>query len=389
MQLTKALTVRIFVFLLFLFNTGCTSFFIGKENLSEAVDLPADPQILSFNTVWKKDIGNGYGDKVLSLRPAVVGDRIFVTSTNGVLKAMSVTKGNEIWSRKIGHTIASGVSADQNIVVVGSEDGLLMAFSAVDGRAGWTHQMSTEVLAAPTVISGLVIARAIDGQVTALDARSGAVVWKQYIGVADLTIRGNSSALFLDGMILFTNGKGRLTVLSVKDGSPVYSIPLVSGKGATAVSQISDILATPAIRNGVLYVSAYRQKTLAINLRDGKLLWESPLATSNDLFADNNFVYIADKNSLIHALDIKTGKLVWSKTDLEGRHISPLTGNGAWISTVDTDGMLSLIDVRSGSYVGNTKVGGDRSYIAPIITPVGLITYTADGDLALTNFEAR
>ncbi len=178
-------------------------------------------------------------------------------------------------------------------------------------------------------------------------------------------------------------------MLSLRDGNPILSIPLVAGKGITAVARIADILATPVVRNGVLYVSAYRQKTLAINLRDGKLLWESPYATSSDLFADNNFLYIIDKNSLIRALNIKDGRLAWTMDGLEGRQLSPIVGNGALISTVDYDGVLSLLDIRGGKYLGNAKVGSGRTFVAPLPTRQGLITYTSDGDLTLTTFEAR
>lgn len=388
MQRKKSLLSTILGLGLTVMLSGCTSFFIGEENLSEPVDLPDSPQAVRFHKQWQQGVGDGTDDKVLQLFPAVVGERVFVVSTDGVLEARELSNGQRIWKKNIGHKIAAGVSADPNLVVVGSENGLLMAFSAVDGSEGWTYQVSTEVLTPPTIVAGLVIARAIDGQITALDARSGTPVWKQYIGVADLSIRGNARGLYLDGAMLYTNDRGRMTVLSVADGKPVVSTPLVMGKGMSMVEQIADLLATPVIRDGILFVSAYRQKTLALNLRDGGLLWESPYSTANDLFADNRFVYLVDKNSLINALDVKTGKLHWTSKALEGRRISPLTGNGSWVATVDQEGVLSLLDVRDGRYLGRTNVGGGRTYIAPQLTRQGILTYTSDGKLSLTQLSA-
>lgn len=369
--------------------SGCSGFFLGDENLSEAVDLPKNPQIVAFNTAWERNVGDGTDGKALHLRPSVVGDRVFAVSADGILEALELNSGNRIWRQKIGHQIASGVSADQYLAVVGTRDGLILAFDANTGEAGWTYQMNTEVLTPATVANGLVIARAIDGQVTALDARSGEVIWKQYIGVADLSIRGNARGILLRDVILFTNGKGRLNILRVADGSPVLSTPLVMGKGMTEVERIADLLATPTVSNGILFVSAYRHKTLAINLKDGSLLWESPYATAADLFADNNYLYLVDKNSLIHALDIRDGRLRWTKKTLEGRHISPLTGNGRWIAGVDNDGYLSVLDNRGGKYLGHTRVGDGRTYVAPQLVEGGLLTYTSDGDLAFTTMQAR
>ncbi|MGY0399762.1 MAG: outer membrane protein assembly factor BamB [Ostreibacterium sp.] len=370
---------------LIILATGCTEFFLGKENLLQPVDLPSNPKIVQFNRVWQKSIGDGTNEKNLNLRPVVVGERVFAVSSDGVLEALEVLTGKRVWKQEIRHTITAGVSADANLVVVGSDNGLLMAFDANSGQPGWTYQMNTEVLSPPTVVAGLVIARAIDGEVTAIDARSGQVIWKQYIDVADLSVRGNSGGVYLDGMILLTNGKGRLSVLSIKDGTPIFSLPLVRGKGMGRINRITDLLATPVVRNGALFVSAYRQKTLAINLRDGSLLWESPYATSEDLFADGDFVYLIDKNSVIHALDIGDGRLQWTKDTLTGRHISPLTGNGRWTATVDDEGKMSIFDSRDGQYLGYTSVGGKRAYVAPQMTEEGVLTYTSDGRLTLTN----
>ncbi len=363
---------------------GCSGFFIGEENLSKPVDLPDSANSVSFSQKWKVNIGDGTDGKKLQLSPAVIGEGVFVVSSDGTLEARNLATGSKIWQQEIGHSIATGVAADNNLVVVGSENGLLMAFSAKDGTSGWTYQASSEILTPPIIIKGLVIARAVDGQITALDARSGNVVWKQYIGVANLSIRGNAQGIYLDGAILYTNDRGRMSILSIADGKPVVSTPLVTGKGLTEVDQISDLLATPVVRNGILFVSAYRQKTLALNLRDGSLLWQSPYSTDKDLFADNKFVYLVDKNSLISALDMQTGKLAWTKNTLEGRRISPVAGNGAWIATIDQEGIMSFLDSNSGNYLGRTTIGSERSYIAPILTREGILTYTADGSLTLT-----
>ncbi|PIE46369.1 MAG: hypothetical protein CSA44_00195 [Gammaproteobacteria bacterium] len=279
-----------------LFLSACSNFFIGKENLAEAVDLPDNPARVSFSLNWQRQVGDGSDEKALHLTPLVTKTRVIAVSADGYLQAFDSISGKRLWSQTIGHRIAAGVGGNNQFVVVGSENGLLMAFDAQTGQPGWHYQLSTEIMAVPTVVGDLVIARAIDGQVTALDARSGQVVWKQYIGVADLSIRGNAKGIILNKDILFTNGTGRITLLSLATGEPVFSAPVVRGRGITAVARLADLLATPVVRNNLLFVSAYRHKTVAINLKDGSLLWESPYASSKDLFADNRYLYLIDKN---------------------------------------------------------------------------------------------
>lgn len=369
--------------------TGCTKFFLGEENLSAPQELPSNPGMVGFSQQWSRHIGSGTDDKALYLRPLVVGNTVYAVSSDGELAAVAMDSGNKQWETKIGHPIAAGVGGDQNVVVVGSENGLLLAFDAQTGQRGWIFQLNSEILAAPTVVAGLVVARSIDGQVTAIDARSGQEVWKQYIGVADLSIRGNSRAVFLDGVLLYTNGKGRMTLLSIADGSPIFSAPIIQGRGMTAVERIADLLATPVVRDGVLFVSAYRYKTMAIDLKTGGLVWQSDYGTSLDLFADNRYVYIADKNSIIHALDKNTGDKVWTSSALQGRKISPLSGDGRVVVTIDLDGVMTALNTNDGKVVGYNSVGGSRSYVAPQWVKGKWLTYTSDGDLALSGMSGR
>ncbi len=372
-----------------MFNVGCSGFFIGDENLSEPVDLPSSPQVVSLSPVWQVNIGDGTDGEMIQLTPAVVGNTVFAVSVDGELSARELSSGNILWEKSIGHRILGGVAADNYLAVVSNDNGLLMSFDANTGAKGWSYQMNTEVLAAPTLVNGLVVARAIDGQVVALDARSGQEVWKQYVGMADFSIRGNARSIYVDGMLLFTNGRGRLTILSAQDGSQILSLPVAMGKGLTDVERIADLLATPVIRGGILYLSAYRNKTIAINMSNGSVVWESPYATSEDLFADDSLLYVVDKNSLVHALDLRSGQLIWTSNVLEGRRISPLIGNGRWVATVDLEGDLVLLDSQQGGLLGYQSVGGDKSYVAPKGSPLGLVTYTSDGKLTLTNLGSN
>lgn len=382
-------TNRLLVLLGGLLLTGCTKFFLGESNLAEPQDLPSNPSLVSFSKQWSRNIGDGTDDKTLYLRPLAVGNTVYAVSHDGELAAVSLSGGNRLWEVEVGHPIAAGVGGDQNVVVVGSENGLLLAFDAKTGQRGWMYQLGSEILAAPTVVAGLVVARSIDGQVTAIDARSGQVVWKQYIGVADLSIRGNSRAVFLDGVLLYTNGKGRITLLSINDGTPIFSAPIIQGRGMTAVARIADLLATPVVRDGVLFVSAYRYKTVAIDLKTGGLLWQSDHGTALDLFADNRYVYVVDKNSVIHALDKNNGERIWSSQALQGRKISPLAGDGRMIVTVDLDGVMTALDSSSGKVLGYRSVGGERAYVAPQWVNGQWLTYTSDGDLSLSGISGR
>lgn len=368
---------------------GCSGYFLGTENLAKPVDLPKTTTEVGFTRQWKKTVSKGTGKKALSLTPLATRSTVYAASADGVLVAYARESGERLWRTLTGQTIAAGVAGNDQVVVVVSRNGLLMAFDATQGKMGWRYQLSTEVLSVPLVIGERIIVRAIDGQVVALDARSGQPVWKQDIGVADLSIRGNSRAVFVDGMLLFTNGKGHLTVLSVVDGKTIFTAPMVLGKGKTTVDRIADLRATPAVRQGILFLSAYRHQTMAIDLKDGGIIWQNTLSTALDIFADKRYVYLVDKNSIIYALNQQDGKVVWRNDQLKGRRLSPLSGDGYWVTATDYKGNLIVMEASTGAILGTTSVGSDRAYVAPRYLPNGWLTYTKDGSLTMTEITSQ
>jgi len=369
--------------------SGCSRFFLGTPNLLQPVDLPERKGFAGFHRLWRKSVGNGTGAKRLALKPLVIDDRVYSNSTNGWLEAFAVQSGQSLWSVNTGHRITAGVGGDKNLVVVGSENGVISAYAAATGRRLWTYRLSSEIIASPTVAAGLVVVRSLDGQIIAIDAKSGNKIWRQDINVAGLTIRGNARGVLLGQSILFADSRGRISLLSLADGSIIYSAPVVLGKGITRVERIDDLLATPVVVGNTLFISAYRHETLAIDLSNGALLWQSPLSTVLDLYADERYLYVVNKNSIIYALSLRDGHLAWQSKALTGRRISPLSGDADSLVTIDFKGNLIALSRDDGAVLTYTSVGGKGAYIAPQAVDGKWLSYTSDGEISLTEFTIK
>ncbi len=380
MKFTKSTSILLATTLLI---SGCSNFFLGKENLLKEVKLPKQTQKINFKKSWRNSVGNGTGKQEIKLTPATDGKNIYAVSENGVLISYSAT-GKKNWKVKIGHDISSGVASAGGILIVGTKNGILFAYRADNGKALWRYQLSSEILAKPLITKNAVIASTIDGQVVAINPNTGNTAWKYYIGVASLSIRGNATPMALPGAILFTNAKGRITMLDEAQGREIFSAAVVVGKGKTIVDRIVDLVATPTISQGILYVSSYRYKTLAIDLKSGSLVWKSPNYSSKDLFVDGRYLYVIDKNSIITALNKKDGSVAWTSKDLVGRKISPVSGDNKNIFVIDRKGILSVIDASTGTYLSSKSIGSKQSYVAPLyLGGTSWATFTRDGKLTV------
>lgn len=377
-------------FLLLFILTACSvnSFFLGDENLSEAVDLPDSPDQIELDDNWSRSIGDGYAEQEIKLRPFITQDSLYAASYDKTLVAYSLTDGDEIWEVDTGQPIVAGVAGNQELIFAVSINGTLLSYSRATGELMWQQNLSSEVLSLPLVVNNIVVTRAIDGEVSARDTVTGNLIWKYYLTEADLSVRGNADLLLLDRFVLATSSNGSLTLLDIETGESMISTIVSVGKGKTHVERISDLTATPSINEGMLYVSSYRNETVAIDLKSGSVVWRSEHYSTQDIFSDNINVYLIDKNSVIYALDKRTGQVNWQTDVLEGRQLSPISGNGRVIVTLDFEGNMIVLDNSTGNLLGYEGMTAGRTYIAPFfIAENKMVIYSSEGDLQVITLE--
>lgn len=73
------------------------------------------------------------------------------------------------------------------------------------------------------------------------------------------------------------------------------------------------VTATPAIHSGVAYYGDWDGTLHAVNLTDGKMVWESKLGAGvvSTAFVTEDTVYVADREGSVHAFDRREGKERW------------------------------------------------------------------------------
>jgi glucose dehydrogenase len=129
---------------------------------------------------------------------------------------------------------------------------------------------------------------------------------------------------------------GPINSTSVSQLKVAWTLPL------TAKSQYGSYSSSPIVSNGVIYSEDLVSNVQAIDLQTGKVLWtkdyESPDQGPNGLVVAGGRVYGATATSAF-ALDQKTGKQIWSvslvRNEHEGIDMAPGYHNGiVYVSTV-------------------------------------------------------
>ncbi|NIM14272.1 MAG: PQQ-binding-like beta-propeller repeat protein [Candidatus Aminicenantes bacterium] len=102
----------------------------------------------------------------------------------------------------------------------------------------------------------------------------------------------------------------------------------------------SEIISSPVIGFGRVYIGSTDGKVYAINLKDGSKVWE--FDTEDDIEASpllvDTFIYIGNLSGEFFAMDAHTGKVYW-KYNTEG----PIYGSANWVRKPDSQETLIFV----------------------------------------------
>lgn len=274
----------------------------------------------------------------------------------------------------------------------------VLCFDAASGKPLWTHEYPVAYgelsygngpRAAPTVLEGRVYALGALGHLHCLNVTSGEVLWRQDL-VRDFKARvpewglSGSPVIFEDLVIVHAGGKDDACVLAFdrrsgerrwgslsdeagyatpvvieRDGEPelvVWTPSHVRGIGPRDGKPRWEIpykvtygvsIATPIVREGIVFVSGYWEGSKAIqlgeNLADAELLWEENRflrgLMSQPLYRDGR-VFLLEKEFGLTCFDLQTGEKLWD----DGHKLTPKGRNpqATLVWTGDEDRVLAL-----------------------------------------------
>lgn len=140
--------------------------------------------------IWSKKLGIP-----IRAAPTVANGRIFVTTLNNQVFALSVTDGSDIWNFRGVAESASLISSTSpavadGVVVIPYSTGEVMAFSADTGRVIWSDSLSrtgrlsslstiNNIAGRPVIYRGRAIAISHSGRVAAVDVKTGERIWSR------------------------------------------------------------------------------------------------------------------------------------------------------------------------------------------------------------------
>ncbi|MGB0459201.1 MAG: outer membrane protein assembly factor BamB [Porticoccaceae bacterium] len=361
--------------------SGC-SVFSAKDEI-EPAKLEDFDQKVELSRVWlakPTSSNNSYWSK---LNMAVNEQTLFAADHSGTVVALEVDTGRQQWSVNLDLPISGGLGYGDQKVALGTIEGQVYTLNAQDGSVLWSSSVSSEVLSTPSVNSDIVVAQSIDNRIYAFDAETGEELWQHDAGAPILSVRGNSSSMILNNMVIAAFDNGKLTAFNSENGSLIWETRLAVPKGRTELERMIDIDGEPILVGDIIYSVSYQGRLGALTRGTGRNLWfQDSSSHHSPAYSDGKLFVTEANNHSVKAYKAGNGQLLWNNDQLAYRE---LNGPATFVNTIavaDAEGYLHLLDTETGVFVGRAKVDGSGVSAPLLVVGETLLVQSNNGSVS-------
>ncbi|WP_314101982.1 outer membrane protein assembly factor BamB [uncultured Stenotrophomonas sp.] len=375
--------------------SGCSTvkgWFAGKDAEAKKALEPAElvkfEPTVKVDRVWSTNLGKG--EKRIGVRqgPVVADGRVYAAAITGGVHALDLQTGKTVWTYEPAKVkkqpklrLSGGPGVGDGLVVIGTLDGQVIALDANDGTEKWRAKVPGEVISAPAVGQGIVFVRSNDGRVTAFDAGNGTQKWFNPRELPALTVRGNAPVVAGPGVLFIGNDDGSVSALGMQDGRTVWDQMVANGEGRTELERMSDVDGAPVLEGNTLFVSSFKNQTMAIEGPTGRPLWARDHGGAGGVALTSGNVFVTDNKGGVFGLDKASGTAMWSQTGLARRSLTGPVVQGDYVVVGDYKGYLHWLRTDNGEFAGRAKSGGDALLAQPVVADGILLVQNVDGKL--------
>lgn len=361
---------------------------------TEPVELVEIDQKFKPVILWEES-GAGVGDYFSRLSPAVAYNKVFTASREGFVYAYEQASGDALWevdlreenteggffSSKKTALLAGGPTVGINKVFIGSENGHIFALDADTGNLSWRASVKGEVISAPALDAGALVVNTTSGIVKAFNATNGEELWSIEQDVPSLTLRGVSSPSISAGGVVIGASDGSLSVFILENGQQGWTTEVGEATGSTELERVIDIDSQPLIYGDKVYSISARGHLVAVELRNGRVLWKRQYSSYRNLSVSGNTLFLTDVKGHVYAVDRNNGLERWSQLALTNRNVTGPAVVNDHVVVGDYEGYLHWLDQTTGEIVARMEVDGSGIYSTPTAADNILYVESRDGDL--------
>lgn len=299
--------------------------------------------------------------------------------TDGVGGGAGLSGARLAPSIEAGRLYAAGV--DGTVEAIDAVSGHTLWKKSLGKRSGWLLRRGVNSLrwsGGPTVQGDLLVVGGLDGQVYALSTQDGSIRWH-----AQMPSEVIAAPAIADGVVVVRCNDGHLIGLDATDGSRKWifdqTVPALSLRGNSA----------PLIANGIAYDGFDNGKIVAVRISDGTEQWSQVLSAGEgrteverlsdvdgNMVTDGSALFGAAYRGQVAALALESGRPIWQR-DLSSYVGAAVSGNA--VVVVDAEGNIWAFDRETGVNLWKQDQLKYRWLSAPVIQGKYVVVGDSEG----------
>ena len=345
---------------------------------------------------WSVDIGRGSdGDGQLLAQPVVARGRVYTLDVDAELRAFDLDDGSFLWNRELGDetreegTLGGGLAVGEGRIYVTTGFAHVFALDVDTGEELWRRRLSNPIRAAPTARDGRLFVVTLSNELFALDAESGRVLWSHDEIVEPAGLAGGASPAVDGGIVVAPFSSGAIVALRAANGRVVWSDRLVALRRTDPVSSLAHVRGLPVIDRGLAIGVSNSGRTVAIDLRTGRRLWEQRIGGTNTAWVAGEFVYLVSNDNQLACLSRRDGRVRWVRSLPRFEDEEDKTGPIGWSGPVLASDRLLIaastgevwsVSPYTGEPLGRVELP-DAVFIPPAVAGETVFLLTEDAEL--------
>lgn len=357
----------------------------GDDELSKPLPLEKFEAKTQLKTQWSANIGPGQGERYDRLTLGFDSDGVYAANIKGQVSRYGL-KGGLAWTKKLA-PLSAGVGIGESLVLVATANGVVVALNSDNGVEQWRKDVRGEVLAAPQASRGIVIVQTYDGRLIGMNAENGDQLWVYTSDIPVLTLRGTATPVIENGIAYTGFATGKLVAIDITNGNLIWDKPVAIAKGQAEIDRIVDVDASPLVSSNRVYAASFNGYLFAFLKRDGRPLWRFDISSYREVAEGFKNIYAVDERGRLFAVDAESGEQRWEQSALLNRQLSAPVVFGGFLVVADLEGYIHVMSQIDGAIIGRAKVDGSGVRVPMRAVDNLLYVYSNKGKLAAYTLE--
>lgn len=328
--------------------------------------------------------------------PVVSGGVVYILDARQKIQAIDAITGKKRWTKQLKpmnkrdrNAVGGGIAIAGDRIIVASGYGFVAALSISDGQEIWSKLAQAPVTGSPTIGPENVYVTSSNNEILVMRLTDGETVWSdQAIAESARVLSSPAPALGAD-ILVAPFSSGELIAYLPANGRRLWTNSLSQGGRYTPISAINDIAGRPVISEGLVFAASQSGLLAAIDELTGTIRWSHDFGSIQTPAVAGQFVFAVNTDGQVVCLDKNDGGVVWVRQLPRFKNEKKRKNRIVWtgplivsdqVLLASSEGDVTALSPQTGETLRDMEFG-DSIYIEPIAAGELIYLLTDEGRL--------